>query len=49
MAITERIHADEIRDAIRQCPEEVVKVLRKAGWEVSRPAEEPVESTGIEV
>lgn len=36
--ITERIHADEIRDAIRQCPDEVVTVLNDAGWTVIKPS-----------
>lgn len=39
LAITERVHREEIEDAIRQCPDEVLRVLRKAGWECSRPAE----------
>ena len=43
LAVTERIHADEIRDAIRQSPDTVVQVLQKAGWGVSRPAGEPLE------
>lgn len=40
LSFTEQIHADAIRDAIRQCPETVVQVLRKAGWEVNRSSAE---------
>ena len=39
--LTERIHADEIRDAIRQCPDEVVGVMRKAGYLVIEPENVP--------
>ena len=48
MKITERVHADEIRDAIRQAPDEVERVLRKAGWGVTRPAGEPLEPVGMQ-
>lgn len=41
LAITERVHADAIRDALRQCPDEVVKVLRKAGYLVVEPTNVP--------
>jgi hypothetical protein len=49
LSITEQIHADAIDDAIRQCPEVVVARLRKAGWSVTRPAEEPLEPVGTGV
>ncbi len=35
--ITERVHADEIRDAIRQCPDVVVAEMEKAGYVVALP------------
>lgn len=46
-SITKKVHRDAIRDAIRQAPDEVERVLRSAGWDVTRPAEEPLESAGI--
>ena len=41
LSITEAVHYEAVLDAIRQSPGEVERALKKAGWDVTRPAEEP--------